>query len=141
MYTLADLQATLNKFGPAHFNANAQGAASNPLKFAIVLVLSLQYEQAIQYLFSVEGAQADAVHMALAAMLAGVLHVSAATPTDSSAGLGPTPALGALPPSAPARARISARGLHGRSSHARAPQLTGDVDAMRAGTLGGGGGG
>ena len=44
-YTLSELQATLNRFGSAHFNASARGVASNPLKFFIVLVLSLQYEQ------------------------------------------------------------------------------------------------
>jgi len=64
--------------------------------------------QAIQYLFSVDGAQADAVHMAVAAVLAGLLHVQVAAPAEGGAlgafgplGTGPCPRTGPAPPAAP----------------------------------------
>lgn len=44
-YPLQELQASLTKLGPKYFNASGRGTATNPLKYFIVLVLSVQYEQ------------------------------------------------------------------------------------------------
>ncbi|KAJ1921877.1 nuclear pore complex subunit [Mycoemilia scoparia] len=61
-YSLKDLQKLLLKFGPKHFDP----AGNNPLLYFRVLLLSLQFEQAINYLVKSEIYQIEAVHFAIA---------------------------------------------------------------------------
>ncbi|KAJ1673670.1 nuclear pore complex subunit [Spiromyces aspiralis] len=61
-YTLRDLQRLLLKFGPKHFDPHG----NNPLLYFRVLLLSLQFEQAINHLVQSEVYQVDAMHFAVA---------------------------------------------------------------------------
>lgn len=69
-YTLKDLQHSLYKtWGPSWFNA--QG--NSPLIFFQVLLMSQQFERAIQYLVSTERYNVEAVHVAAALHYYGAL--------------------------------------------------------------------
>lgn len=64
------------------FRATGSRAWANPDCGWLCLHNSDNGLQAIQYLFSVDGAQADAVHMAVAAVLAGLLYAQVTAPTE-----------------------------------------------------------
>jgi len=66
------------KYGPKHFNPKN----TNPIKYTQVLLLSGQFEQAVQYLFLFPSHEADAVHIAIALMYEGLLRVSTSPATS-----------------------------------------------------------
>ncbi|PVU95123.1 hypothetical protein BB561_002029 [Smittium simulii] len=70
-YTLSDLQNLLNRFGQKHFDPSG----SNPLLYFSVLMISLQFEQAIEFLLQHELYFADAVHFAIALAYYGFLNI------------------------------------------------------------------
>ncbi|KAI8319058.1 NIC-domain-containing protein [Martensiomyces pterosporus] len=80
--TLEDLQATMLKFGPAHFDPNG----NNPLLYFRVLLLCGLFENALDYLLQVDRYQIEAVHMAITLAYYGLLRVPAAESVASFAG-------------------------------------------------------
>ncbi|KAF9323502.1 hypothetical protein BGZ91_003539 [Linnemannia elongata] len=70
-YELADFQALVLKYGPAHFNPNG----NNPLQYFQVLVHSQQFERAIYYLYSFKAYALETVHMAIALTYYGLLRI------------------------------------------------------------------
>ncbi|KAI9593395.1 Nup93/Nic96-domain-containing protein [Syncephalis fuscata] len=71
-YTLTELQETLVKFGPDHFNQRG----SNSLHYLQVLLLTGQFERAISYLYGLEDYYCEAVHFAIAMAYYGVIRVA-----------------------------------------------------------------
>ncbi|KAJ1961276.1 nuclear pore complex subunit [Dipsacomyces acuminosporus] len=67
--TLEELQATMLKFGPGHFDPNR----NNPLLYFRVLLLCSLFENAIDYLLQVDRFQVEAVHMAITLAYYGLL--------------------------------------------------------------------
>jgi nuclear pore complex protein Nup93 len=64
-YTLGDLQAYLQQFPAAHYSHNGR----EPLLYATVLLLSLQFRAAVAFLAqdaSAKDYRTDAVHLAIA---------------------------------------------------------------------------
>jgi hypothetical protein len=57
---LADLQKILQKYGPEHFDPHR----SNPWNYIILLLLTLQFEQVVNQLYSSKY-QIEAVHLAI----------------------------------------------------------------------------
>ncbi|KAJ1926950.1 nuclear pore complex subunit [Tieghemiomyces parasiticus] len=78
-YTLRDLQKLLVNFGPAHFNPHG----NNPALYFQVLLLSAQFEQAVNYLLQLETYRVEAVHFAVALAYYGLLRL---TPLDLPVG-------------------------------------------------------
>ncbi|KAL1923580.1 uncharacterized protein VTP21DRAFT_8560 [Calcarisporiella thermophila] len=70
-YTLFDLQNIVLKYGPAHFNPKG----NNPVSYFQVLLLSGQFERAIDYLVQTDQYQVDAVHFAIALAYYGLLRI------------------------------------------------------------------
>ncbi|KAJ2899224.1 nuclear pore complex subunit [Coemansia aciculifera] len=70
--TLEDLQHSMLKFGPAHFDPNG----SSPLLYFRVLLLCGLFESAIDYLLRVEKFQVEAVHMAIALVYHNLLRLT-----------------------------------------------------------------
>ncbi|KAG0217126.1 hypothetical protein BGX33_011329 [Mortierella sp. NVP41] len=70
-YDLADFQALVLKYGPAHFNPNG----NNPLQYFQVLIHSQQFERAIHYLYSFKAYALETVHMAIALTYYGLLRI------------------------------------------------------------------
>ncbi|KAJ1981318.1 nuclear pore complex subunit [Dimargaris verticillata] len=68
-YSLRDLQRLLTRFGPNHFNPNG----SNPILYFQVLLLSAQFEQAINFLLQHESYRVEAVHFAIALAYYGLI--------------------------------------------------------------------
>ncbi|RKP25308.1 Nup93/Nic96-domain-containing protein, partial [Syncephalis pseudoplumigaleata] len=71
-YTLGELQDTLVKFGPEHFNQRG----SHPLHYLQVLLLTGQFERAISYLYELEDYYCEAVHFAIALAYYGLIRVA-----------------------------------------------------------------
>ncbi|KAI9006631.1 Nup93/Nic96-domain-containing protein [Phycomyces nitens] len=70
-YSLADLQKCVLSFGPSAFDTNN----NNPWVYFMVLVSTLQFEQAICYLHQQEATRLDAVHFAIAFAYYGLLRI------------------------------------------------------------------
>ena len=70
-YTLGEFQTKLLEFGPKHFDPQQ----TNPYKFFRVLLLSAQFERAIDHLYRYESSQVEAVHMAIALKYYGLLRL------------------------------------------------------------------
>ncbi|KAJ2238018.1 nuclear pore complex subunit [Coemansia sp. RSA 485] len=73
--SLADLQALMLKFGPAHFDPNG----SNPLLYLRVLLLCGLFEHAVDYLLQVDRFQIEAVHLAVLLVHFGLLRTTASS--------------------------------------------------------------
>jgi hypothetical protein len=59
-YTLGDLQKILERYGPDHFDPHR----TNPWNYIILLLLTLQFEQVVNQLYSSKY-QIEAVHLAI----------------------------------------------------------------------------
>ncbi|OMJ25774.1 Meiotically up-regulated gene 87 protein [Smittium culicis] len=70
-YTLSDFQALLNKFGQRHFDRDG----TNPILYFTVLLCSLQFELAIDFLLLHEVYFVDAVHFTIALANSGLLNI------------------------------------------------------------------
>ncbi|PVU93141.1 hypothetical protein BB559_003411 [Furculomyces boomerangus] len=70
-YTLSELQALLNKFGKRHFDRDG----TNPILYFNVLMLSLQFELAIEFLLQHEVYFSDAIHFAIALAYYGLINI------------------------------------------------------------------
>jgi len=68
-YPLGKLQNLLLEYGAEHFNRNGR----NPLLYFQILLMSQQFEKAIEYLSGIEQYQVEAVHFAIALYYYGVL--------------------------------------------------------------------
>ena len=75
-YTLGDFQSKLLDLGSKHFDPQQ----TNPYKFFRVLLLSAQFERAIDHLYRYESSQVEAVHIAIALKYYGLLRTVASTP-------------------------------------------------------------
>ncbi|RUS29364.1 hypothetical protein BC938DRAFT_480751 [Jimgerdemannia flammicorona] len=70
-YNLCDLQRSMVKFGPSHFNPRG----NNPIHYAQVLLLTAQFERAVHYLYQTDQYQLEAVHLAIALAYYGLLRI------------------------------------------------------------------
>jgi len=70
-YTLGDFQSKLLDLGSKHFDPQQ----TNPYKFFRVLLLSAQFERAIDHLYRYESSQVEAVHIAIALKYYGLLRL------------------------------------------------------------------
>ena len=68
-YPLSKLQNVILEYGPDHFSKNGR----NPLLYVHVLLLSLQFERAIQYLSSIDFYTVEVIHFALSLYHYGLL--------------------------------------------------------------------
>ncbi len=69
-FSLADLQATVVKFGARHFNPKD----TNPILYFQILLLSGQFERAVHYLSSVQ--LLEGIHFAIALVYTGLLRTA-----------------------------------------------------------------
>jgi nuclear pore complex protein Nup93 len=86
-YSLPDLQAEINRWPASYYSRNGK----EPLLYATVLLLSLQFSRALRFLWRDESAGAlrsDAVHLAAALWFAGVLGPGTGLPDAEGAGPG-----------------------------------------------------
>jgi nuclear pore complex protein Nup93 len=70
-YTLAALQAELNRWGPKYYSKDGK----EPLLFLTVLLLSLQFKRGLAFLLKSDMAKAyrlDGIHLAIALHFTGV---------------------------------------------------------------------
>ncbi|KAJ1847422.1 nuclear pore complex subunit [Coemansia sp. RSA 2703] len=79
--SLADLQALMLKFGPAHFDPHN----TNPLLYLRVLLLCGLFEHAVDYLLQVDRFQIEAVHIAILLVHLRLLRLPDQADTDASA--------------------------------------------------------
>ncbi|CDH53223.1 nucleoporin-interacting protein nic96 [Lichtheimia corymbifera JMRC:FSU:9682] len=70
-YRLSDLQSMMVKFGSKRFDPNG----SSPWNYFKVLLLTLQFERAVNYLYKNEKCRLDAVHCAIALAYTGLLRI------------------------------------------------------------------
>jgi nuclear pore complex protein Nup93 len=83
-YRLPDLQAEINRWPASYYSRSGK----EPLLYATVLLLSLQFSRALRFLWRDESAsalRADAVHLAAALWFAGVLGPGTGLPDAASA--------------------------------------------------------
>ena len=83
-YRLPDLQAEINRWPASYYSRNGK----EPLLYASVLLLSLQFSRALRFLWRDESAaalRADAVHLAAALWFAGVLGPGTGLPEAAAA--------------------------------------------------------
>eukprot|EP00878_Enallax_costatus_P026786 GHUV01028785.1.p1 GENE.GHUV01028785.1~~GHUV01028785.1.p1 ORF type:complete len:713 (+),score=229.05 GHUV01028785.1:118-2256(+) len=86
VYTLTSLQQELNRWGPKYYSKNGK----EPLLFLTVLLLSLQFKRALQFMLKEEmfkSYRLDGIHLAIALHFSQVLEcdtddVAAGTPLD-----------------------------------------------------------
>ncbi|KAI8338030.1 Nup93/Nic96-domain-containing protein [Chlamydoabsidia padenii] len=70
-YTLQDLQETINADGPSRYNHNG----TNHMLYFKILLLTLQFEKAISYLYQFEHSRVAAVHYAIVLAYHGLLRI------------------------------------------------------------------
>ncbi|KAI9315892.1 Nup93/Nic96-domain-containing protein [Dichotomocladium elegans] len=70
-YRLSDLQKMMTNIGPKRFDPDG----NSPFNYFKVLLLTLQFERAIDYLYKNEKSRIEAVHFAIALAYHGLLHI------------------------------------------------------------------
>ncbi|OZJ05272.1 hypothetical protein BZG36_01960 [Bifiguratus adelaidae] len=81
-YTLHDLQASILKAGPQHYDRKGD----DPFAYLQNLILTAQFERAVAYLYTIEQYQLDAVHLAICLAYYGLIHLPS-SPNSSDSGL------------------------------------------------------